>query len=275
MTRIAARSGVMLLAALIGLPAAASAEDRDYCPERPGIDTPPCTIAPGRVSVETAFADWTRDDTPDTRSDTVLIGDTLVRIGIADALEARVGWTPFGHVRTRDKATGAVHSANRVGDVTLGLKYNLHNPDGSGFSVAALPYVSLPVGRTPVGAGDWGAGFLLPVSYELSNRVSLAFTPEVDAAVDEDGNGRHLAYSAAGGLGVKLTDKVTATPELQVLRDDDPDGHTTQGYAALSFAWSATDDLQFDVFGATGVNRASSDLGSVRWRFPAVLRRSA
>lgn len=259
MTRIAARAAVLFVAALIGAPAAATAADRDYCPERPGIDTPACTMAPGRVSVESSLADWTHDNTPDARSDTVLIGDTLVRIGIGDALEARVGWTPFGHVRTRDKATGAIDNANRVGDVTLGLKYNLHNPDGSGFSVAALPYVSLPVGRMPVGAGDWGAGFLLPISYELSDRVSLAFTPEADAAVDSDGNGRHLAYSAAGGLGLKLSDKITATPELQVLRDDDPDGHSTQGYAALSFAWSATDDLQFDVFGAAGLNRDSSD----------------
>ena len=253
------RRAAVLIVTLIGLPAAAAAQERDYCPERPGIDTPACTMAPGRVSIETSLADWTRDDTPDMRSDTVLIGDTLIRVGVSDTVEARIGWTPFGHAHVRDKTSGAIDSADRVGDVTLGLKANLRNPDGSGFSVAALPYVSLPVGRAPIGAGDWGAGFLLPVSYDLSEAVSLAFTPEIDAAVDEDGDGRHLAYSLAGGIGVKLTDKVTATPELQVLRDDDPGGHTTQGYAALSFAYSASDDLQFDIFGAAGLNPESSD----------------
>jgi hypothetical protein len=250
-----------LAIALVSLAAvhatSASAQDREYCPERPGIDTPACTMASGRVSVETSIADWTRDDQPGSRDDNILFGDTLVRIGVSDIIEARVGWTPFGHDRMRDE-TG-VDTANGVGDVSLGLKANLHNPDGSGLSIAALPYVTLPVGRSNIGAGDWGAGFLIPVTYELSDTVSLDLTPEIDAAVDEDGNGRHLAYSTAAGLAVKLNKDFTLTGEVQALRDDDPEEHATQTLAALSLAWSATDDLQFDVFGAAGLNDHTPD----------------
>jgi hypothetical protein len=237
--------------------ATASAQDREYCPERPGIDTPACTMAKGRVSVETSIADWTRDDQPGSRDDTILFGDTLVRVGVSDTIEARVGWTPVGHDRVRDE-TG-VDTVNGIGDVTLGLKANLHNPDGAGFSVAVLPYVTLPVGRSQIGSGDWGAGFLVPVTYEISDTVSLDLSPEIDAAVDEDGNGRHLAYSAAAGLAVKLDRDFTLTGELQALRDDDPEEHATQTLAALSVAWSATDDLQFDVFGAAGLNDHTPD----------------
>ena len=43
----------------------ALADERDYCPTRPGLGTTPCTIAPKHVSVETALADWTLDDQPD------------------------------------------------------------------------------------------------------------------------------------------------------------------------------------------------------------------
>ena len=252
------RGGAALLlgiAALWGSPAAA--QERDYCPERPGIDTPACTMAKGRVSVETAFADWTRDDQAGSRQDSVLIGDTLVRLGVSDTVEVRVGWTPFGHDRTRD-ATG-VESLNRVGDVSLGLKANLRDPDGSGLSIAVLPFVTLPVGRTPVGRGDWGGGILVPVTYELSDTVSIDLTPEVDAAVDEDGHGRHVAYSSAAGLAFKLNTVLTLTGEVQALRDDDPDGATTQAVAALSLAWSANDDLQFDIFGAAGLNHDAPD----------------
>jgi hypothetical protein len=246
------------LLALAAFPVgSASAQEREYCPERPGIDTPACTMAPGRVSVETSIADWTRDDQPGSREDSVLIGDTLVRVGLTDTIEARVGWTPFGHDRMRD-ATG-VDTVNGVGDVSLGIKANLQDPDGSGFSVAVLPYVTLPVGRSSIGAGDWGAGFLVPVTYELSDVVSLDLTPEIDAAVDGDGNGRHLAYSAAAGLAVKLDKDFTLTGEVQALRDDDPEEHATQTLAALSLAWSATDDLQFDVFGAAGLNDHTPD----------------
>ena len=128
---------------LLVVPTAALAKDRDYCPTRPGLGTTPCTIAPGRVSVETALTDWTLEQDSTQRSDTVLIGDTFARLGLSDSIEAQVGWTPFGHVRTRDKLAGTVDSTGRVGDVTLGLKANLLHPDGSGVSIAVQPFALL------------------------------------------------------------------------------------------------------------------------------------
>ncbi|MEG8044632.1 transporter [Sphingomonas faeni] len=235
----------------------ASAQDREYCPERPGLDTPACTIAPGKISVETSIADWTRDDQPGSREDSILFGDTLVRVGVSDTIEARIGWTPFGHDRMRD-STG-VDTVNGVGDVSLGMKANLLNPDGSGVSVSVLPFVTLPVGRSSIGAGDWGAGFLVPLTYELSDTVSLDLTPEIDAAVDQDGNGRHLAYSSTAGLAFKVAKDFTLTGEVQALRDNDPDQHATQALAALSLAWMANDDLQFDILGAAGLNDDTPD----------------
>ncbi|BCA62140.1 hypothetical protein HMP09_1374 [Sphingomonas sp. HMP9] len=247
----------MLGIALASFSGAVAAQDREYCPDRPGINTPACTIAPGKISVETSIADWTRDDQPGSREDTILFGDTLVRVGVSERIEARIGWTPLGHDRLRDSA--GVDSVNGVGDVSLGMKANLFNPDGAGLSVAVLPFVTLPVGRSAIGAGDWGAGFLVPVTYELSDTVSLDLTPEIDAAVDQDGNGRHLAYSSAAGLSFKLDKAFTLTGEMQALRDDDPQGHETQAVAALSLAWMANDDLQFDIFGAAGLNANTPD----------------
>lgn len=249
----------MLLLATVFLASAAAAEDRDYCPARPGLGTPACTIAPGKVSVETSLADWERDDQPDTRTDTVLIGDTQVRIGLTDRIEALVGWTPYGHVRERDKASGTIDRTAGVGDVTFGFKANLSHPDGKGLSIAVLPYATLPTGRTPIGAGDWGGGVLVPVTYDLSDAVNLQFTPEIDAAVNESGDGRHLAYSAVIGVGVQLSKALDVTAELQDLRDEDPTDTTTQTFAALSLAWMASDDLQLDVGGVAGLNHDAPD----------------
>ena len=254
------------LLALVAAPAAA--QERDYCPERPGLNTPACTIDAGHVSVETSLADWTLTRDGGTRDDQVLIGDTKLRIGLSDHVEAQVGWTPFGHDRQRD-ASG-VTSANRVGDVTLGLKANLQHPDGNGLAIAVLPYVTLPVGRTPIGAGDWGAGLLLPLTYALSDTVQLEATPEVDAAVNEDGAGRHLAYSGTAGVGLKLLDPLTLTGEVQVERDRDPAGHETHSLAALSVAYQVSKNLQFDLLGAKGLNRDSPDVelyGGIAARF--------
>ena len=244
---------------LLIAPVAAHAEDeRDYCPARPGLGTPACTIAPGRVSVETALGDWTLDKQGSDRTDTVLIGDTQLRIGLSNTIEAQIGWTPLGIVRER--SGGLVDRATRTGDVTLGLKANLAHPDGSKLSVAVQPFVTLPVGRPPVGAGDWGAGLVLPVSYELSDKVSLELVPEVDAAVDAGGRGRHFAWSGVAGIGFALSDKIALELEGEAIRDEDPSGSTTQFLAAASLAWMARKDLQFDVGAVGGLNRDAPDI---------------
>ena len=234
---------------------AAHAEERNYCPARPGLDTPACTISPGRVSVETGLADWSLEQDSSQRTDTVLIGGTLVRIGLTDNLEAQVGWTPYGHVRTRDKIGGTVDSAGTFGDAMLGFKVNLHHPDGSGLSAAIQPFVTLPIGRGPLGAGDWGGGVIAPVDYALTDTFSLQFTPEIDAAVDQDGNGRHFAASGTLGLGMALSKKVSMTVEFQALRDVQPSGKTWQVLESTSLAWMPKDNLQLDMGAVAGLNR--------------------
>jgi hypothetical protein len=233
---------------------------RDYCPERPGLDTPPCIVDAGHVSVETALVDWTLERDGQSRTDTVLIGDTLVRVGLTDAIEAQIGWTPYGHVRARDRTTGAIDRTGRAGDVTLGFKASLMNPAGDGTSIAIDPFVTLPVGRVPVGAGDWGAGVRLPIGLSLNDALSLSLTPEIDAAVDEDGNGRHAAYGSAAGINLKFSEKLGGSAELAAFRDDDPSGHSTQTFGALSLGWQPIDDLQLDIGATAGLNTKSPDV---------------
>lgn len=248
-----------LVAVALMLPGVAWADDkeRDYCPARPGLGTPACTMAPGRVSVETALADWTLDKQGGDRTDTVLIGDSLTRIGLTDTIEAQVGWMPAGYVR--DRSGGVVTRATRSGDMTLGLKANFASPDGSGLSIAVQPFVTVPVGRTPVGAGDWSTGVAVPATFDLSQAVNFEFTPEIDAAVDQDGRGRHLAMSGVAGIAVAASDALTITLEDEVVRDDDPAGRTTQDLVSLSLAWMARDDLQLDIGAVAGLDRRSPD----------------
>jgi hypothetical protein len=235
-------------------------DQREYCPNRPGLGTPACTIAPGRVSVETGIVDWTRDDSDDARDDTIMLGDTLVRVGLTDTLEAQLGLTPFGHSRTRDKTTGMVDTANRVGDALVGLKANLRNPDGSGFSAGIQPFATIPIGRSPIGAGDWGAGLVVPLSYDLSPTLNLQLSPEIDAATDGDGDGRHLAYGSVFGLEVSLSDAVGVTFEVAATRDNDPEGHNTKAYGAISATWAPSDDLQLDAGTTLGINHNAEDI---------------
>ncbi len=250
----------LLFFALMTAPTMAAAQDRDYCPDRPGIGTPACTMAPGRMSFETGLGDWTLSRDADQRDDVLLIGDFLMRVGIAEHAEVQLGWSSLSFARSRDRRTGDVEHRSGTGDLMLALRRNLVNPDGSGFSAAVMPFVSLPTGREPIGAGDWGAGVQIPLSYELSPAISLEMVPEFDADVNEDGNGRHFAFGDVVGVSTPLSDAVTATAEYQFRAVREPGDHHLEHLSGLSLAWQTSDRFQFDIGANAGLDRDADDL---------------
>lgn len=241
--------------------AAAAAQDAPrFCPNRPSLGESGCITEPGRVHLEVSAIDWTLDRIGSTREDTILAGDLQARFGLTPTAELQIAWTPYGHLRTRDRATGLIDKRARVGDVQIGVRQNLRNPDGSGLSLAIEPSVTLPVGRSPIGAGTWGVGVVLPVTYDLTKTVNLQLTNEIQAAPDADGDGRHFLLNEVAGVGYALSSSVTATAELQLIRDVDPADHATQLFAAGSLAWQPRQRLQLDILVGTGLNHDAPDL---------------
>lgn len=254
------RRALALAAMLSAAPAWAQDDGPRFCPTRPSLGESACTTEPGHVHVEVSAIDWTLEKDSEARTDTILAGDFQLRVGVTPTSEVQIGWSPYGHVRTRDGASGEIDRTGRAGDVVIGYRQNLRNPDGSGLSFGVEPRVIVPVGRTPVGAGTWGAALVVPVTYDLTDTLNLALTNEVDAAPDEDGHGRHFALNEVLGLGYDLSDKVTAVAELQVERDDDPADRQTRAFAAGSLAWQPRHGLQLDVLVGAGLNRDADDL---------------
>lgn len=239
------RVAALLLALAAASPAWGEDGLRDFCADRPGLGTPACTLDPGHVQVELGLIDWTED-----RPDVLVAGDVLVRVGLGAHTEAQLGWTVFGH------AAGQ----SGTGDVTLALRQNLLSPDGSGTTLAIMPYATLPTGGRTIGAGDWSAGVKVPFAFSLSPAVSIAFTPEIEAAVDADRDGRHLAYGGVAGISAGLGGEVSATAELSLTRDQDPAGHSTEALAGLSLAWTPAPNLQLDAGANLGINQAAPDV---------------
>jgi len=252
---------VLTLSAVIvaAVPASALAQDGPrFCPNQPSLESSACTTELGRVHLEISAIDWQLDKGGDTRTDTIVAGDLLVRAGIGPSTELQFGWSPVGRVRERE--AGQVTRRTRVGDVTLGIRHAFAGADGTGLSYGIQPFVTLPVGRTPVGAGTWGAGVVLPVTYDVADGVTVGFTGELDAQPDEDGTGRHFATNGVAGVAVGVTDTFSLTFEGQVVRDDDPQGATTQAFAATGVLWKVAPTRAFYAEAIAGLNRDSPDL---------------
>jgi hypothetical protein len=257
-TRRARLMGALLAIALLWLARPAFAQERDFCAERPGQTTPPCTLAPGDVMIESAGASWTVTRDSSQRSDEITIGSSLLRIGLTSRLEAQAGWTPFGIEHVRDRLSGRSLTRTGTGDVTLGLIYGLAGANGP---VSLQTFVSLPTGGSAIGAGDWGAGARLPIAFSISPKLQVSLTPEVDAAVNASGNGRHLAYGGAAGIGLPLSAALNLGADVAVFRDEDPEGAATHETGGFSLAWQESANTQFDVGGIVGLNRSSPDVG--------------
>ncbi|WP_150290765.1 transporter [Sphingobium estronivorans] len=241
------------------LPATAQAQLRDFCPERPGLDTPPCIVDKGHFQIEMGLADWTRDRSAGQSTTTVSLGDTELRYGLDDSTEIRANWTAYTRQREHDRVGGERSQFSGVGDLGFSIKHALLNPDGSGFSLAIAPGITLPTGSHGIGDGTWSASFLLPASYALSDSLSLIATPEIDAAADGDGDGRHLAYGSAAGLSADLGPRINASVEMQIIRDRDPGGASTQALSSVSLAFQPGSSLALDAGANFGLNHATPD----------------
>lgn len=248
------RFSVLVLLVLAG---PAQAELKDFCASRPGLGTPACTVDAGHVMVETGLIDWTLDNAPDARTDTTILGDTTIRIGLGSTTEAQVGWTPYGHVRVRDKTTGLVSRSSGIGDVTLALRQGLAGPNGL---IAVQPYVTLPTGGSAIGAGDWSAGIIVPIGFDLGHDVQLSLSPQIEATVDASGSGRHLSYGSVAGLSAPITKALTGAVEVQAIRDEDPSGKMTQLFQSASLAWMLGKNTQLDIGEVAGLNSDSPDI---------------
>lgn len=215
---------------------------RDYCPTRPSLGQSACTIEPGRFALETALSDWERSSD----SDTVLFGDTLLRLGLSDATELQVEWTPLGIAH--DRAGGG--NIARTGDVQIGTRVALRNPDGKGLSYGVQPSIVVPVGRKPIGQGGWGAAMVAPVSYDLSDTINLQFSPELAWMPREDRGGNAVVATGTLGLGFLLSKACQLTSELQWQRAD----HAAEHRLALAVAWQVSDDFFIDAGGVAGLD---------------------
>ncbi|MGZ3173296.1 MAG: transporter [Croceibacterium sp.] len=238
------------LCALLAAPAAA--QERDFCANRPGLGTPPCTLAPGSAMIETGVAEWDHSADAVSTDDSTTFGGLLLRVGVSQSAEVQFGLTSFTHDRLRDRATGVVAHSSNVGDASAAVRRGIAGPNGP---VAIEAFVSAPADHP----GRWSMGLLLPANVDLPSGFQLGLTPEIDLAPDTGGGGRHVAYGGVIGLSHALSAKVSMAGELAAFEDADPAGHSLDARFAASLAWQARPRLQFDVEADAGLSAGAPD----------------
>ena len=234
---------------------------RDFCADRPGKGTPSCVLDQGRWQVELGLFDGARQSDATTKIETWDAGDLFIRYGLTSLTELQLGVTTWNRERTTDRATGARDTAEGIGDLSIGLRHSLKNPDGSGLSVALSGFVTAPTGARAIRADGFEGGVLLPVSIPLNDDWSLSLTPEFDWVSNSDGDGRHAAYTMVAGVG-RGFGQWNLGAEIWISHDDDPIDAVTQSTFDLTAVWTppSLPDAQIDFGLNFGLNNDSPDV---------------
>jgi len=249
--------GLGLLAAA-AVAQGAMAQDRALCADRPGKATPPCVVDVGRLQVEGGLVDWSRQDQDGERTEALAVGGLEVRTGLTRRSELELGWTAYSQVD--DKVAGVTTRTHGVGDLFIGVRAALTDPDADGPQLALEPYVTAPTATHGQGAGGWEGGVIAPMSLPLADGLTLGASPQLALKRDPGGGGTHL--DASGAVAVSRGfGPVSVALELWGEVDDQPGGAISQTSADAAAAWvpASQPNLQLDVGLNLGLNHNTPD----------------
>jgi hypothetical protein len=255
--------GIVALAVLL-LPLVAAAQESGAPPmvtDRPDATESAVTVPAGMFQLESGytFSSAAGGDVHD-------LGEILLRVGVLDFLELRVGVHSYRWVRA------PLGTDQGLQDSSLGVKLKLLDGGGIGFGapqVAVLASTTLPTGSSAASQDRLQPELRLSVAWDLSERVALGSNVLYAYTIDELDDDRFHQSGATLSVGYALSDRWGAYAEYfgaYTVLQDGPGEHFLNG--GFTFAVSA--DLQLDARAGYGLNGRDDDFfvgfgSGVRW----------
>jgi hypothetical protein len=236
-----------LLAGILSLPAA-RADDDTINPDRPNVANSSQVVGNRRVQLETGVQ-WDRQRDLDAHVRT-LTTPTLLRIGVADALELRVETDGRTIEHASDPGTGAHTVSAGWADLSAGLKWHVAGQDGMRPSVGVIAEVALPTGSAGLRRSGFRPAVELPVEWDLGHDWSLGVMP----GVVRDSDATYGVFAAS--LGKAFSERLHGFAEVAAPQI----GHGTQALVDAGVAWLVNKDCQLDAMVVHGLNRQTPGL---------------
>ncbi|MBA4069615.1 MAG: hypothetical protein C0495_07150 [Acinetobacter sp.] len=190
------------LIALAGCSAQLFAADFEF--DRPGEGLSTGITPVGNVAWEQGLPTARYSKSGD-QTATTLSADMLLRTGLSDDLELRLGWA--GPTWTQVKSNGQTEEDDGLGDVSIGLKKAIDLDDDK-LSMALLAEAIIATGNAGFTNEEDIYSLGSVVSYQYNDLVSTALTMRYEW---QDSN---WAVSAIPSLGYRITDRWSGYSEL-------------------------------------------------------------
>lgn len=227
----------------------------DLVTDRPDQTESAEVVGPGRVQVELGATHTEVDDFVENDA----FGELLVRIGISDNFELRVGYDGYNDAEVN--TPGFQFSDSGSGDTNIGFKWKMADESGKRPQMALLVGTSLPTGDDAFTSDNAEPSFRFNASHTLSERVGLAYNIGMASVVEEDATGDDsmlavAQYTLAFGFG--LTDRwgafLEAYGDIPTSASGGPANAVDGGLTFL-----ITPTVQWDMAVGTGISDAAED----------------
>lgn len=241
--------------------------------DRPDFTESTETVSPRWFQLEGGYT-FTYDREDDQRRREHAAPELLLRAGLAERVELRLGWAGYAWTELHeDAARGGGRTRGRedwsqgAADVSFGLKVKLVDQAGLRPDFGVIVQATAPSGSPGYSSGDVDPEVKLLWAYELTERFSLA--GNVNLGVPTEEAHRFVQSSASVSLGMSVAERIGAYAEYFGFY---PNAHGSDcaHYLNGGMTFLITEDFQLDVRAGLGLNEEADDFFTgvgFAWRF--------
>jgi len=246
-----------MLVAFLALSGSLLAQDEDpLVGDRPDFTEASSTVGQHRLQIESGYT-YTLDRTPDEVLNEHGLPELLLRYGLTDKLEFRLGWAGYTSSRSEDRINGGVITDDGSSDLEIGAKMELTEQCCWRPESAILTSITAPIGDPAFSSGQVDATVNFVYSWELTDVLSIGgSTGGLWTAEDHD----HFSQSHQSLVaGFSLTDRLGSYCEWFAFFRHGAEDNRPQHFLDGGFTYLVNANCQLDWRAGIGLNDASDD----------------
>ena len=230
--------------------------------DRPDQTEAPTLVSKGILQVETGFI-YEEVTTDNIESNTTTFNTTLLRYGLLDNLELRLGLDVAGTKNTV-RNTNFEDKFSGLSPLYVGFKIGITEEKGLLPEIGFLGGAFLPfTAATEYKPENTGGDFRFAFAHTLSENWSFSY----NLGAGWDGNSSNISYLYTTVLGHSITDKLGCYLEFYgYFPESDRADHSING----GFTYLLSNNVQLDLSGGTGINTDQDFFisGGISFRLP-------
>jgi len=220
--------------------------------DRPDATESPQTVAPGFIQIETGgFYESFEDN--NIKSETYTYNTTLVRLGLLDNLELRLGWD-FVEGQTTINDTKLDDVTSGFNPLLLGVKIGIANENGWMPEIGFLSHLYLPfTASQDYKPETTGVDFRFSFAHTLNEKSTLSYN--LGAQWKDDSPEAAYLYSLSYGYGI--SDKLGAYIEIY---GDFPENNKANHLWDAGLTYLISNNIQLDATVGSGISKGQDIL---------------